>query len=58
MSKATIIGDLEAVVETQARAIRALAGRLAELGDTQTGRDEIEEADKAYDRMIGAENWP
>ena len=36
-----IISELELVAETQARAIRALATRLAELGDTVTGRDEI-----------------
>ena len=53
-----IIGELEAVCETQARVIRALATRLAELGDTETGRDEIAEADAAYRRAIGGDEWP
>lgn len=53
-----IIGELEAVAETQARVIRALATRLAELGDTGTGRDEIAEADAAYRRAIGGDEWP
>ena len=42
-----IIAELETVTEIQAKAIRVLATRLAELGDTETGRDEIAEADKA-----------
>lgn len=53
-----IIGELEAVCETQARVIRALATRLAELGDTETGRNEIAEADAAYRRAIGGDEWP
>lgn len=53
-----IIGELEAVCETQARVIRALATRLAELGDVETGRDEIAEADKAYQKAIGGGEWP
>lgn len=32
--------------------------RLAELGDTVTGRDEIAEADEAYRRAIGGDEWP
>ena len=32
--------------------------RLAELGDTETGRDEIAEADKAYRAVIGGDEWP
>lgn len=36
-----IITELEALVEMQARTVRVLATRLAELGDTVTGRDEI-----------------
>lgn len=36
-----IIAELEALVEMQARTVRVLATRLAELGDTVTGRDEI-----------------
>ena len=39
-----IIAELEALVEMQARTVRVLATRLAELGDTVTGRDEIAEA--------------
>ena len=42
-----IIAELEALVEMQARTVRVLATRLAELGDTVTGRDEIAEADDA-----------
>ena len=38
-----IIAELETVTEIQAKAIRVLATRLAELGDTETGRDEIAE---------------
>ena len=38
-----IIAELEALVEMQARTVRVLATRLAELGDTVTGRDEIAE---------------
>ena len=50
-----IIAELEALVEMQARTVRVLATRLAELGDTVTGRDEIAEADEAYRRAIGAD---
>ena len=52
-----IIADLEAVAETQARVIRVLVTRLAELGDVETGRDEIAEADRAYRRAIGEGGW-
>lgn len=52
-----IIADLEGVTELQARAIKVLAQRLAELGDTVTGRDEIAEADKAYRRAVGGDDW-
>lgn len=38
--------------------VRVLATRLAELGDTVTGRDEIAEADEAYRRAIGGDEWP
>ena len=48
-----IIAELEVLVEMQARTVRVLATRLAELGDTVTGRDEIAEADEAYRRAIG-----
>ena len=53
-----IIAELEALVEMQARIVRVLATRLAELGDTVTGRDEIAEADEAYRRAIGGGEWP
>ena len=33
-----IIAELETVTEIQAKAIRVLATRLAELGDTETGQ--------------------
>lgn len=58
MSHLQIIAELEAVAETQARVIRVLATRLAELGDVETGRDEIAEADKAYQKTIGGGEWP
>ena len=50
-----IIENLELVTELQAKAIKVLAARLAELGDTETGRDEIEAADTAFQRFVGAE---
>ncbi len=53
-----IIAELDALVEMQARTVRVLATRLAELGDTVTGRDEIAEADEAYRRAIGGDEWP
>ena len=53
-----IIAELEALVEMQARTVRVLATRLAELGDTVTGRDETAEADEAYRRAIGGDEWP
>lgn len=53
-----IIAELEALVEMQARTVRVLATRLAELGDTVTGRDEIAEADEAYRRASGGDEWP
>ena len=53
-----IIAELEALVEMQARIVRVLATRLAELGDTVTGRDEIAEADEAYRWAIGGDEWP
>lgn len=58
MSHLQIIENLELVTELQAKAIKALATRLAELGDTVTGRDEIAEADEAYRRAIGGNEWP
>lgn len=53
MSHLKIIESLEMVAEVQAKVIWILAARLAELGDTVTGRDEIAEADAAYRRAIG-----
>lgn len=58
ISHLQIIAELEALVEMQARTVRVLATRLAELGDTVTGRDEIAEADEAYRRAIGGDEWP
>ena len=58
MSHLQIIAELEAMMETQARIISTLATRLAELGDTETGRDEIAEADKAYRALIGCDELP
>lgn len=52
-----IIEELEAVTEIQARAIKILAARLAELGDTETGRDEIAAADEAYREAVGGDEW-
>lgn len=46
------------VTEIQARAIKVLATRLAELGDTETGKDEIAQADLAYRKAIGGDEWP
>jgi len=45
------------VTEVQARTIRILATRLAELGDTETGKDEIAEADRIYKDIIGDDEW-
>ncbi len=53
MSHLQIIENLELVTELQAKAIKVLATRLAELGDTETGRDEIAEADALYQRVVG-----
>ncbi len=53
-----IISELETVTEIQARAIKVLATRLAELGDVETGRDEIAEADAAYCAVLGGDEWP
>lgn len=39
MSHLQIIAELETVTEMQARVIKIMATRLAELGDTVTGRD-------------------
>ena len=55
MSHLQIIAELETVTEMQARVIKIMATRLAELGDTVTGRDEIAQADKAYRDAIGGD---
>ena len=52
MSHLLIIDHLEQVAEIQQKAIRALATRLAELGDTETGKDEIAEADRLYKKFV------
>jgi hypothetical protein len=57
-SNLQIIAQLEHVTEIQAKAVRVLATRLAELGDTETGRDEIAEADRAYRDAIGGDEYP
>lgn len=46
------------LVETQARIITALATRLAELGDVETGRDEIAAADERYRKVLGCNEIP
>lgn len=53
-----VIEELEATVEMQARAVRILARRLAELGDVETGRDEIAAAEEAYRKTVGLDEWP
>jgi hypothetical protein len=58
MSNLEMILALEELDERQAKIVRALAARLAELGDTETARDEIALADRAYRRLIGAEEEP
>ena len=55
MSHLQIIAELETVTEMQARVIKIMATRLAEPGDTVTGRDEIAQADKAYRDAIGGD---
>ena len=54
-SNLQIIEKLEELTETQAKVISALACRLAELGDTETGKDEIAEADKKFREIISGE---
>lgn len=58
MSHLQIIAELEAITETQARIIKVLATRLAELGDVETGRDEIVLADERYRAVIGGDEMP
>lgn len=58
VSNLQMIADLEEIVERQARLITTLATRLAELGDVETGRDEIAEVDKAYTAALGRGELP
>lgn len=58
MSNLQIIAALEELTEVQARVIKSLACRLAELGDLETGRDEIAEADRKFREVIGGDEWP
>lgn len=53
ISNLRIISELEGLVEIQARIIIILTTRLAELGDTTTGRNEIAKADELYRISIG-----
>ena len=43
--------------EEQARVMRAMSLRLAELGDVSL-TDEIAAADEQYRKIIGADEWP
>ena len=52
MSSYKILIDLMEAVELEARAVRVLAQRLAEIGDVETGRDESAQADKAYQKNL------
>jgi hypothetical protein len=53
MKEWEIIDQLEQITEVQAKVIRLLAKRLAELGDVETGKDEVMEAEKRYTEVIG-----
>jgi hypothetical protein len=53
MSNLQMIVELEGLNELQAEIIKVLAARLAELGDTETGKDEIAQADKKFTQLIG-----
>ena len=48
-----IIEDLENLNEMQAQIIKVLSTRLAELGDVETGQDEISKADEMYRKVLG-----
>lgn len=58
MNDLQIIGELEAVTEIQARTIRILATRLAELDGVEACRDEIERAERAYRKIVGENEGP
>lgn len=44
---------LEAMAETQQHIITALATRLAEIGDVETGQQELTQADAIFRKLIG-----
>ncbi len=48
-----LIEMLELITELQAQVIKVLIERLAELGDTETGKDEIAEADRLFMDVVG-----
>jgi len=48
-----LIEMLELITELQAKVIKVLIERLAELGDTETGKDEIAEADRLFMDVVG-----
>jgi uncharacterized coiled-coil protein SlyX len=56
MSSLQIIATLESITSLQSQVIDAMATRLAELGDTITGKDELAEADRMYRDAFGDEN--
>lgn len=53
-----IIAELEALVEMQARTVRVLATRLAELGDTVGGDEDRARRDRGGRRGIPQGHWP
>ena len=58
MSHLQIISAPEELAERQAQIIRALAERLAQLGEPDAGRDEIEAADALFAKIIGCDELP
>ena len=50
-------GSEKARIISSARSLSLIHIWLAELGDTETGRNEIAEADKAYREAIGGTDW-
>lgn len=58
MSHLQIISALEELAERQAQIIRALAERLAQLGEPDAGRDELEAADALFVKIIGCDEQP
>lgn len=57
MSNLRMIEALCLLCEEQARVMRAMSLRLAELGDVSL-TDEIAAADEKYREIIGADEWP